>query len=581
MTTSALPKFSVITVSYNQGEFIRDTIESVLAQNYPNFEHIVVDAGSTDATLSILKEYPHIKWTSEPDRGQSHGLNKGFSRATGDIIAWINSDDWYAPGTFHEVATMMQHSPVVMGGCVVTDRVGNPTEEVPNLPRDWFDTLKYWVYHSIPTQPGIFFARSIFSDLNIDPSHALDEGLEYTMDYDLWMRIQERYPLTVRSTKTFAYVRVYETNKTGAFMASAYREMSRVFRRHSSRRFPSEQAVSVVVPVGNEALNLQLIAERLAEQSIKQVELLCIDYSGSRERLKALRRELRELEPRFPSLTFRCQRITSVSEAPRVEAIDFGIRSSASPLIAVVEDANVITPDFVTEILRIFAHDSVGFVFWGMKDGERDLLFTRAEHGYMFNPVGVLQSTLRARQFIVRKVAWFDCGGFSAQEPLSVVESYCTKRLLLQLVHKAWQIMFSTSGNGAERMAQESPSKEMSLRLYENCSIVDEIGKDAQINLFTSLRQKNGFALTLPESLFQLAQGVLATLPQNFKEISAVKEIAELRRVVEQHPSNGPLRMRLITELRDAGATAEAEEHFKAWKTIHEWEKQCPLYGAR
>ncbi|MCB0336753.1 MAG: glycosyltransferase, partial [Bdellovibrionales bacterium] len=80
----SLPSFSVVTVSFNQGEFIRDNIESVLAQDYPHVEHIIVDGGSTDQTLQILQEYPHLKWTSEPDRGQTHALEKGFRRATGD-----------------------------------------------------------------------------------------------------------------------------------------------------------------------------------------------------------------------------------------------------------------------------------------------------------------------------------------------------------------------------------------------------------------------------------------------------------------------------------------------------------------
>ena len=92
-----LPRFSVVTPSFNQAEFIRDTIDLVVAQDYPNFEHIVVDGGSTDGTIDILRSYPHLTWTSEPDRGQSDALNKGFSKAQGDVIAWINSDDYYAP----------------------------------------------------------------------------------------------------------------------------------------------------------------------------------------------------------------------------------------------------------------------------------------------------------------------------------------------------------------------------------------------------------------------------------------------------------------------------------------------------
>ena len=90
-------KISIITVSYNQGKYIEDNILSVLNQHYQNYEHIIIDACSTDGTIEILKKYPHIIWTSEPDNGQSDGLNKGFRKATGDIIAWVNSDDKLYP----------------------------------------------------------------------------------------------------------------------------------------------------------------------------------------------------------------------------------------------------------------------------------------------------------------------------------------------------------------------------------------------------------------------------------------------------------------------------------------------------
>lgn len=94
-------KISVVTVSFNQGRFIRQNIESVLNQGYTNFEHVIIDGGSTDETISILKEYPHLNWVSEKDKGQSDGLNKGFRKATGEIIVWINSDDMLAPGALH------------------------------------------------------------------------------------------------------------------------------------------------------------------------------------------------------------------------------------------------------------------------------------------------------------------------------------------------------------------------------------------------------------------------------------------------------------------------------------------------
>ena len=101
-------KISIVTCSYNQAEFIRQNIESVLNQNYPNFEHLIIDGGSTDGTIEILKEYPHLNWVSEPDRGQSDALNKGFRKASGDIIAWINSDDMLAPNALFNINSNQQ-----------------------------------------------------------------------------------------------------------------------------------------------------------------------------------------------------------------------------------------------------------------------------------------------------------------------------------------------------------------------------------------------------------------------------------------------------------------------------------------
>src|SRR6202012_2755610 len=97
-------KISIITPSYNQGQFIEDAIRSVLDQGYPDFEHIVIDNCSTDGTLDVLRKYPHIKWVSEPDGGQSAALNKGFRMSTGDVLAWLNCDDFYLPGAFQAAA---------------------------------------------------------------------------------------------------------------------------------------------------------------------------------------------------------------------------------------------------------------------------------------------------------------------------------------------------------------------------------------------------------------------------------------------------------------------------------------------
>src|SRR5438309_1875932 len=108
MTTLNAPFISILTPSFNQGKYVEQTIVSVLEQNYPRFEHIVIDGGSTDNTVSILKRYPHLKWVSERDRGQGDALNKGLRIASGDLVGWVNSDDFYAQGVFQRVSKLFE-----------------------------------------------------------------------------------------------------------------------------------------------------------------------------------------------------------------------------------------------------------------------------------------------------------------------------------------------------------------------------------------------------------------------------------------------------------------------------------------
>lgn len=224
-------RFSVITPSLNQGQYIEATIKSVLSQNFSNIEHIIIDGGSVDDTLRILKSYPHIYWTSEQDSGQSAALNKGFRLAKGEIIAWINSDDWYENGAFHAVDKFFQdnlNANVVVGDCFLTDAGGTPFQKISNYARGQKQLRQFWINHSIPTQPAIFFRRKLLDDFGY-----LDEGLHYAMDYDLWLRFSKQHEF-YHLNQVVAYYRYHSNAKSncGEDWSKFVFEWKKVYRRH-------------------------------------------------------------------------------------------------------------------------------------------------------------------------------------------------------------------------------------------------------------------------------------------------------------------------------------------------------------
>lgn len=152
-------KISIITPSYNSGEYITRAIESVVAQDYTDWEHIVVDGGSNDNTIEILEQYPHIKWVSEPDQGQSDAMNKGFKLSTGDIIVYLNADDWFEPKAFSSVAEAFEkeNKDIIFGDLRVIN-TQNQSEEVRTPSTDYQSILKYW-NNEFPANPVSYFYK--------------------------------------------------------------------------------------------------------------------------------------------------------------------------------------------------------------------------------------------------------------------------------------------------------------------------------------------------------------------------------------------------------------------------------------
>jgi len=177
------PKVSIVTPSFNQGQFLEETILSVLNQDYPNTEYIIIDAGSTDGTLVILKKYHHLIWISEPDHGQTEAINKGFRLTTGDIITYLNSDDLLLPGAVSAVVNAFSKYPkadFIYGDFKVIDSKGNHILSRNTISYDR-NVLIYG--RALIAQPASFFRRSLVTKIGY-----LDETYDFCMDLEFWIR---------------------------------------------------------------------------------------------------------------------------------------------------------------------------------------------------------------------------------------------------------------------------------------------------------------------------------------------------------------------------------------------------------
>lgn len=222
-----LPKISIITPSYNQGQYIEETICSVLDQGYPNLEYIVMDGGSKDNTVDIIKKYEkHISyWVSEKDKGQSDALNKGYKHATGDVINWLNSDDYYDPGALKTVGEIFTN-PKVNVYCGTSRIFGNKGEYLSNGTDIYEGNLAKTAGWARIDQPETFFRKSC-----IDKIGFLDEQFHYIMDKELWIRYLLQYGLgnVVKDKTRIANFRIHDTSKTNQFHEKFQAETKKLY----------------------------------------------------------------------------------------------------------------------------------------------------------------------------------------------------------------------------------------------------------------------------------------------------------------------------------------------------------------
>jgi len=208
---SSLPRITIITPSYNQGAFLERTILSVLNQGYSDLEYIIIDGGSTDESVSIIRKYEsrlHY-WSSGPDRGQTHAINEGLARAGGEVVNWLNSDDYLEPGALFKVADAFEHpETMIFAGYstlhqprgIVKKRTSGPGLSLTDL-----------LSSGQIMQPSTFFRRSVFLQTGLLP-----ESLHFMMDHYLWFRCLLKYPSSafVYTEEMLAHVEMHENAKS-------------------------------------------------------------------------------------------------------------------------------------------------------------------------------------------------------------------------------------------------------------------------------------------------------------------------------------------------------------------------------
>ncbi|MCX6180938.1 MAG: glycosyltransferase family 2 protein [Bacteroidetes bacterium] len=269
---SDLPKISIITPSYNQGQYIEQTIQSVLNQNYPNLEYIIIDGGSTDNTVEIIKKYESkiTYWVSEKDRGQSHAINKGIEKCTGVLFNWINSDDYLEPGALHKIAeTYLATKANIIIGTTKIENVN--TGEKSEFVTKEFDSLGKTISRINFWQPSVYVLLE-----DVIKVGKTTEALHYGMDTEMYIKI-----LLMKGHKgikvipdVISHYRIHESSKTGSLLNKFHGDVSSVFYQ-------------LALSVGDKK-NAEKISEVIAKNQIVKNYSIQLPFNYSSENIKAL-----------------------------------------------------------------------------------------------------------------------------------------------------------------------------------------------------------------------------------------------------------------------------------------------------
>jgi len=285
----ALPQISVITPSFNQASYLEETILSVLDQNYEPLQFIIIDGGSSDESVAVIRKYEDriSYWVSEKDRGQAHAINKGLSRATGDIVAYLNSDDLYLSGAFAAVVSYFQQRPECEWLCGDTRMFGEQHETriiSATVPKSAAHALS-WAYDA--PQPGMFWRRSLLSE-------GFDERWRYCFDHELYVRLLLAGHKCEHLPQTLAAYRLHATSKTVAEGDLFDREFDQIAEIYETRLDGSGKRWSTATRLLRQSFSASREGERMsAAKNLLQALRVHPESLGGRNFWGCLRQLLR------------------------------------------------------------------------------------------------------------------------------------------------------------------------------------------------------------------------------------------------------------------------------------------------